>query len=554
MNAQVGLPAAAGRFRRRLNSTAGRVGLALSALSVTVLGYLMVHGSLLAWIDGHHAFLDNVVTGCQAADCRLAALDRLAFQILTGAVLVALCVWVYARKWPVPAIATALTTLLLVLGKVAPSWDPRSAGLAYAHYAQHLSLDTRLVDYDLVGHRWLAPWLAHALGFGTRAGWLIFLLVAFLAGIIRLYGAIMKRTDDRAWACLCALVPAVTTVGWYSVYLPGYPDWALFAFVIFAVFAATVPEALIWATLALWTHERSLACLVVLPLLRLALFPESRKRNTIILAAGLAASILIYFLARSALGPLRGPSLSFYWQELHRPSVYGHSVPLSLGFVLKCAVEAFKGFAVLLLPLLALASAKLWRQERAAKLAAPALILGVVLVLAQVVVAVDTVRLMDLLIVPLLAAAALAYPQKPRQRRIFLLTGLLAVAFNLLSPITYLSQNWNFSVATHSAELPLVPWARSYPRSLSASEGPPPGRPLTLQWRTPASTHRQFIEIEKHHTAPPSRMTTEVPGPTGSSSTFTLQLPPGPHYQWRVISVSRGVRHATDWSQLYRRE
>jgi hypothetical protein len=437
MNAQVGLSEAAGRFGRRLRGAAGPVGIALLGLLGLVLLYLMVRQGLLQRIVGHHAFLDNVVTGCRTQDCLRAALDKLALQVLVGMGLVALVVLVYARKCPWTAVATALAAFLLLYGKVVPSWDPRSAGLAYAQYAQYLTLDPRLTDYDLVGYRWLSPWLAHALGFNTRAGWLVFLLAAFLAGTVRLYAAIMERTSDRAWAALFALLPAVTTVGWYSVYLPGYPDWALFAFVIFAIFATSVPEALLWGTLALWTHERSLSCLLVLPLLRLALFPLPRRRSTITLGAGLLVSVLVYFLARSALGPLLGRSISFYWSELHHPSVYGSSVPLTAGFVLQTFVEASKGFALWLPLLVALAIAKMWCAGRPAQLGVLALVLNIVLVLGQVLIAVDTVRLMDLLIVPLLVAAVLAYPREPRHQRALLLGGVLAVAINLLAPITY---------------------------------------------------------------------------------------------------------------------
>lgn len=551
MNVQVGLSEAAGRFGRRLRGAAGPIGIAFVGLLALVLLYLMVRQGLLQRIVGHHAFVDNAVTECHTQDCLRAALDHFALQVLVGVGLVTLVVLVYARKCPWTAAATALAAFLLLYGKVVPLWDPRSVGLAYAQYAQYLTLDPRLTNHDLVGYRWLSPWLAHALGFNTRAGWLVFLLAAFLAGTVRLYAAIMERTSDRAWAALFALVPAVTTVGWYSVYLPGYPDWALFAFVIMAVFATSVPEALLWGTLALWTHERSLSCLVVLPLLRLALFPHLRRRSAVILGAGLLLSVLVYFLTRSALSPLLGRSLSFYWSELQHPSIYGSSVPLSVGFVCQAALEGFKGFALWLPFLIALAILKMGHAGRAAQVGALALVLSVVLVLGQVLIAVDTVRLMDLLIVPLLVAAVLAYPREPRHQRALLLGSVLAVAVSLLAPITYLSQNWNFRVATRSAELSFIPWARPYAHSLVATTGPAPERPVTLHWRTPAILDRQFVELELLHSQPPARTATEVPVPYDGVSTLTVRLPPGSHYQWCVSTLRDGAWRTSDWSQLY---
>jgi hypothetical protein len=130
---------------------------------------------------------------------------------------------------------------------------------------------------------------------------------------------------------------------------------------------------------------------------------------------------------------------------------------------------------------------------------------------------------------------------------------VIAAAINLLAPITYLSQNWNFSVATRSTELPLVPWARLYARSLTAIEGPAPTRSVTLQWDTPPQVDRQFVELERMHT-PPARISTEVPTSVGTSSLLPLHLPPGHHYQWRVITLHAGLRRTTDWSQLYLRE
>jgi hypothetical protein len=109
-------------------------------------------------------------------------------------------------------------------------------------------------------------------------------------------------------------------------------------------------------------------------------------------------------------------------------------------------------------------------------------------------------------------------------------------------------------VPTRLAELPIIPWARPFARSLVASTGPAPESSVTLQWATPALIDRQFVELEKKHTKPPSRMSTEIPVPAGRSSTLALRLPPGPDYQWRVITLREGVRRTSDWSQLYRPE
>jgi hypothetical protein len=106
-------------------------------------------------------------------------------------------------------------------------------------------------------------------------------------------------------------------------------------------------------------------------------------------------------------------------------------------------------------------------------------------------------------------------------------------------------------VATRSAELQVIPWARPYAHALVATIGPAPERPVTLHWGTPAVLDRQFVELEKLHAEAPARMATEVPVSSDRASTVTIRLPPGSHYQWRVITLRDGVQHTSDWSQLY---
>lgn len=361
--------------------------------------------------------------------------DTAGRQTLLPAILALLAVFlatlVVARRAAVGASIAALVAALALFAKVRPS-PVRGNGFAL-DFVQHAT-DLTPLDGRFTAYRWLGPWLSYHLGFKGCLGWYLFLLAAYFVGTIWIYAAVKSRTRDPVWAVLLALVPALSTTGWYGVYDPGYSDWLLFMALIGALFARRNWQSLQLACFALWIHERGIFVAPCLVIFRMLLFPDRPRREWIRYAGGILVGAAFYFSARRLGAHPTQAGVGFYLSQLGHGSYFHLDQPLTAKLLFSSAVEDYK--ALWFIPIVFLATSK-------------RLILATFpFIAAQVLVAIDTVRLLDLLVFPMLVCALVLYEQFPARRNLLKATLIAALVVNFLTPIHYLSQNWSFRADT----------------------------------------------------------------------------------------------------------
>lgn len=202
--------------------------------------------------------------------------------------------------------------------------------------------------------------------------------------------------------------------------------------------------------MALLVHERAVFALAGLPLLRVLLdetpLDRTHVRRWLPPHLALAAAALAYLAARHFVLAPSSLDFAFYAKEVANGSVYAR-LDLTWSFFWSCVWAAYKYLlagAALAIGLLAFGRTR----KAAVDLGFAAGFSA--LVCAQLFAAVDTVRLLDFLIFPLVFVAARALRASPRASRVVLWTLAAAVVLNQLTPIEYQSQNLSFVVESET--------------------------------------------------------------------------------------------------------
>jgi len=329
--------------------------------------------------------------------------------------------------------------------KVAASYEPRHWGSYYASFAATLSDLSPQISF-----RWFGPWLAHHLGFASAGSWLMFLYLCFMVAIALWYWLAFRLTRHLVFSIVVALIPVASTSGWYGMYAAGYPDWLVLACLTAGLVVRSTGWMLLFAVVAAWTHERAFFVLLFLPLLRFWLHVQRSTWSIAWQYVGLAGVLTSYFFLRPVLTPLpvaeHAFPLRFYVGELLR----GHSryapQSLDLQHVLLAGYEGYKALWLVYVGSLVALVATL-RNSNSVVLGGGLVMLSLV-VIGQLVIAVDSVRVIDFLLFPLITAAICCFEtmrDKAGQR--WLLGALItALIINQLLPVRYIGQNMAYPV------------------------------------------------------------------------------------------------------------
>ncbi|MFC1707073.1 hypothetical protein ACFL59_09675 [Planctomycetota bacterium] len=347
----------------------------------------------------------------------------------------------FIRATLLPVVLLCVAATLSLYLKIDPYPVPRHHGELYAAYASGLG-----ELHEVVALRWLSPWIAHHLGVASEFSWMVFLYLSFLSTVVIFYGATLRVTKDQVYAFLVALTPAVTTAGWYGVYCPGYPDWFVLAMLSASLFVRSRLLACAFAALALWSHERSLFLLALAPVLRMLWFEERSAAWLRSEYLTLAAVVIAYFALRThSVAVTPKCTVGFYGEELVNRLRHGHGLP-TLAVIGGVLLHAYKA---VLVPF----AFALWtlarKREELGRISALVVLLAFFLTLVQFFVAVDYVRLVDVMVLLIVFALAKAYAELPTAERRWwrgLLLGALVV--NQLLPVRYIAANVNVEIAS----------------------------------------------------------------------------------------------------------
>ena len=346
-----------------------------------------------------------------------------------------------------PALASLrVATLACLWLKIPPTWAPEAYGTHYADYAADLgNMDPKLA------YTWFGPWFAHQLGVRSHLGWLLFLYAAFFVGIAALYTALHRRTDAPWLAAVGALVPVASTSGWFGTYLSGYPEWFLLGVLSLLLLTDSLVAWAILGSVAVWTHERSGFVLAVLPLLQCFVTPVP-KRRVVLQYAVLLGVVLTFVLARGAFVRIDNPpfTFAFFWKEFRQGSEFAR-IPLTMGHVVEVWWEAYKAYLLVVAACLAwllrllIRSDGLEREQRRSLVRFLVTFVGSCgMVTAQLLMAVDSTRLIDFLVFPFLILFVVTHRHLgPHQR--WLVRALAAAALaNELLPVEFIGQHTRF--------------------------------------------------------------------------------------------------------------
>jgi len=461
---------------------------------------------------------------------------------LAGCLLAAF-VFTVARRVALGASIAALVSVCCLFGKTYPTAiRANTFAIDYAHHAVELG---PLRD-KFIANRWLPSWIAHWLGFRTTFGWLVFLVATFLVGVVVLYAAIRRRGHDPIGALLLTTIPAVTVTGWYGVSVAGYTDWVLFAVLAGAVFVRSWRVAAILAALSLWVHERALCVIVLLPLLRAILADRVRPRELLSFGSWLVFAAVAYFGLRGSVSEASSGSVAHYVAQLRGNSIFTIDRPLSAALIGEAVLEAYK--ALLLVPVLFVIANVLMKPKLSARSVFRwGLLLGFVPILAQVAVAVDTVRLMDLLVLPIVVAAISIYEQWRERRRAVHVFVAACLAATFVTPLHYSSQNWNFHPRGRANVLCAFPWSCDAAMDLRATarcESPTPR--VVFAWISARSFDAQWLDVRLVGTDEIHAYDAGL----SRSPQRSLELDWSRAREWRVNTRWNGVWHPTEWQRV----
>jgi hypothetical protein len=343
--------------------------------------------------------------------------------------------------------ATLLAATLACLWlKITPTWTPEAYGTHYADYATDLgNMDPKLA------YTWFGPWFAHQIGVRSHLGWLVFLYVAFLVGVAALYAAVHRRTNAPWLAAAAALVPVASTSGWFGTYLSGYPEWFLMCVLSLLLLSESLVLYAILGSIAVWTHERSAFALAVLPLLQSFVSPI-RKRRVLMQYAVLLGVVLTFALARGAFVDIENApfNFEFFWKEFRHGSQFAR-IPLTFGHVAEVWWEAYKAYLLVvaaclaLLIRLGLRGDGLEREQRRHLIRfAAAFVASCAVVTAQLLMAVDSTRLIDFLVFPFLFLFVVTHHHLGARQRWLVFALLAAALANELMPVEFIGQHTRF--------------------------------------------------------------------------------------------------------------
>lgn len=308
-------------------------------------------------------------------------------------------------------------------------------GAEYVKYATHLGTPVPEISNHL-----FSPWLAHWLGFASREGWLLFLAVFFLMGISFIYLSACRMTQDRVFAFLLAMIPVASTTGWNGVYSAGDPDWIVLALLIFAFLVRSDGMSFFFAAVAMLVHERAIFVLPALPFLRAVTkrqFERNKLQRNLWIILGI---ILAYLLAQKFVFQYSAPTPGFYLNGLILGQPQFSAYPITARHMLIAVAESYK---VILLPVILCIFILLRSRSRVARIGLGVFTLSAGVVLFQLFVAVDSVRLLDFLIFPVILIFILVHQIAPSLRKALKILILAALCLNQLLPVTYLAQNIN---------------------------------------------------------------------------------------------------------------
>lgn len=351
------------------------------------------------------------------------------------------------RHHHAPALALLLTVTVASLWlKITPTWAPEAYGEHYAEYASGLDrMDPR------IAYNWLAPWLAHHLSARSPMGWLVFLYVCFFVGVLGIYAAVHRQTRDPWFSVAVALLPVASTCAWFGTYLPGYPGWFLLAALALLLFADSLVLWAVLGTLALWAHERAGFALATMPALQ-SVITGTPLRRVLQQYGVLAAVLLIYVVGRNAFVAIEQPpfTFGFFWKEFAEGSEFAQ-MPFSIGHALEVWIEGYKAIlgVVLLCVVVLGVRVHLDRSSQGVSrhVSTRFLVLfagACVFITAQLLVAVDSVRLLDFLVFPFAALFVLVHRQLGPKARFLTFALFAAVLVNQLLAVEFIGRHTRF--------------------------------------------------------------------------------------------------------------
>ncbi len=348
------------------------------------------------------------------------------------------------------ALLPAISFVLLFAKFDISEFVPTAWGQLYATYAESLGVPSVKITYRI-----LSPLIAHYLGFNTGQAWLYFLLLLFFFGQVLVYKFVYKKSGSLALATVLGLLTCFCTNGWYQVYFAGYPDAAMMFFLIVALVCSKRWLFYVAIALAIWTHERAIFAVPFIPLFRwlLNLDEPMTLKRFLGIQTSLGLIVVSYFLFRPLLATEAGRySLSYYMNDLMKGGSSFAKVPLTPVFIAKVVIEGYK---YLIIPAVFSVVILAWKRHW---LVVTILVGYFFAVTTQLIIAVDSVRLIDMYYLGFLVLLFLAYQAASthftsrRAKSIFHSCFVMLVfavcAANYLSPVTYLAQNMKREIST----------------------------------------------------------------------------------------------------------
>lgn len=325
--------------------------------------------------------------------------------------------------------------------KITPVFELSAYGKLYQNIAGNLIID------KLVSLRWIIPAIVRYIGFRSSFDWLLFCLICFLIGTLFLYYGAYKATNNKLFSFFLALIPTASTLGWFNVYFPGFLDWFTYMAVIIAMFSKNKIVYYIFIILAVFAHERALFVLAFLPIFKAGLENKFEKKSLLIDSISNIIVILIVYFARNLMvvGGFQ-LTLNYYFKEINNANEV-NVFPLTLIHALKGIWEALKIYIVLFLVsfigLFNFWKLKLKKQKIERAIILLCIFLSCISISFQIIIAIDTVRLMDLFLIPMIFTLILFFREYDDVyfRKYFI--GLMCFCFlvNQVLPVKYWDRN-----------------------------------------------------------------------------------------------------------------
>ncbi len=347
-----------------------------------------------------------------------------------------------------------------------------SYGRFYSNYAQTLEdIDTRIT------YRWLSPSMAYFLGFRKDTSWVNFLMGAYVLGSVALCYFSYRNTGQFLSAGVISLIPISTMAAWYSMILPGYPDWLIVGLPFAVLLFRNKTLLFVCCIVCIWSHERSLFLWLLIPFARalwfeadfdfrdffkqlsvnfcvftldprrlwLVLQNENKSIKNILWDFVIIGFVFVsYFAFRDLLSPGDARfTFEFYLNETVNGSIFATKQPLTLEVFEKCYWEAVK---FLWIPFFVSIFVIMRNRGRKGIWEGLFYLFWAGFVGLQLFVAADSVRLLDLLnmplILPMLKAVCLTRSTHWKWGLLALI--IAAILINQYLPVRYIGLNGEF--------------------------------------------------------------------------------------------------------------